>query len=219
MAKVRSLAKMLGAVVMLTCAARADAAALPLVTNGASDYSIVTPEEPTVQEQFAAAELEKYLALISGAKLAVLAESKATGRKIIVAVAPRSKRAAKVQFAKGDADFDAFAIKADGDDRASRAPRAAQGKRALAVARPKTAHRFVHVVFREVRMGLHKRHYAAPRRVRQAGAVGRFRRRQTPHPAPASPGSSPGQPCATLSLKGRGEHRRTPSPRRGRGLG
>ena len=96
MAKVSWSGQVLGAVVMLTCIARTDAAALPLVTNGASDYSIVTPDEPTVQETFAAAELQKYLAQISGARLTVQTESEATGRKIIVAVAPRAKRAAKV---------------------------------------------------------------------------------------------------------------------------
>lgn len=116
MAKVSWSGQVLGAVVMLTCIARTDAAALPLVTNGASDYSIVTPDEPTVQETFAAAELQKYLAQISGARLTVQTESEATGRKIIVAVAPRAKRAAKVQFAEGDAELDAFAIETEGDD-------------------------------------------------------------------------------------------------------
>jgi len=91
MGKVSSLAKMLGVAVMLTCIARTDAAALPLVRNGASDYSIVIPDEPTSQEQFAAAELQEYLALISGARLTVQTESRAAGRRIVVAVAPRAK--------------------------------------------------------------------------------------------------------------------------------
>lgn len=116
MTKLGSLARTLGAVVMLTCIAHTDAAALLLATNGASGYTIVTPDEPTVQEQFAAAELQRYLALISGARLTVQTESKAAGRKIVVAVAPRAKRASKVQFAEGDAELDAFAIETDGND-------------------------------------------------------------------------------------------------------
>jgi len=92
------------------------AQALSLAADGRSDYRIVTPDGPTAQEQFAAAELRKYLALISGTELMVETEGKATGRKIGVAVAGRLKAAAKVEFAKGEADLDAFAIETSGDD-------------------------------------------------------------------------------------------------------
>jgi|GEM_PF-766259 len=116
-----------------------EAKAITLLKDGASEYTIVTPDEPTIQEQFAASELQKYLAIMTGGKaerryhdntvakqpfavinggvkLDVQPESKATGKKIVVAVAPRSKAAAKIQFAKGDEDYDAFAIETDGND-------------------------------------------------------------------------------------------------------
>ena len=103
------------ALTALACAKCPGAAALRLVKEGASDYGIVVPDAPTVQERFAAAELQKYLALISGAKIELQAAGEEAGRKIVIAVAGRAKRAANVEFTRGDADLDAFAIETDGD--------------------------------------------------------------------------------------------------------
>ncbi|MBU4201228.1 MAG: DUF4838 domain-containing protein [Verrucomicrobia bacterium] len=114
--RITLLAKLAVITLMAACLGTVEAVELPLVTAGASKYSIVTPDQPTEREQFAAAELQKYLELISGAKLAVQTESKTDGPKIVVAVASRTKAAAKIAFAKGDADYDAFAIETSGND-------------------------------------------------------------------------------------------------------
>lgn len=100
----------------LACASFSGAATLQLATNGASSYRIAVPDAPMPSERFAAAELQKYLALISGAKIELQAAGEEAGRKIIVAVAGRAKQAAKVEFGKGDAEFDAFAIETEGGD-------------------------------------------------------------------------------------------------------
>jgi len=53
---------------------------LNFVTDGVSDYVIVTAENAHEYEQFAAQELRDYLNKISGAKLSIVSEQKAAGR-------------------------------------------------------------------------------------------------------------------------------------------
>lgn len=82
-------AVMLGGVMLVLAAATLHAAAAPpppivqLVAAGASNHAIATTEQPTATEQFAARELARYIELISGAKLPVVAGDARAGTKAI----------------------------------------------------------------------------------------------------------------------------------------
>jgi hypothetical protein len=74
--------------IVLTAASAAQAQVLTLVTEGKSGYRIVTSANPAPPEQFAADELSRYLAEISGARLPVGTDAKGEQLVLIGGGAP-----------------------------------------------------------------------------------------------------------------------------------
>ncbi|MFQ5808961.1 MAG: DUF4838 domain-containing protein, partial [Armatimonadota bacterium] len=82
-----------------------------LVEDGASKAVIVLPQEPSHIEQYAAAELQRYVAKMSGAELPIVAEGEAgRGYKILVGNT-RGLRQAKVQLNADTAGRDGFVLR------------------------------------------------------------------------------------------------------------
>lgn len=65
------------ATILLAAGCASASRELVVAERGASDYRIVTPDQPTAAEAYAASELQAYLAEATGAKLPVVAEGQA----------------------------------------------------------------------------------------------------------------------------------------------
>ena len=88
-----------------------------IAKNGSSPVTIITPDDPTPQENLAARELSKYIEKITGAKLKIKPESAAQSPIIAVAQQGRLKKQPEgANFTKEEIEFDAFLIQSTGKD-------------------------------------------------------------------------------------------------------
>jgi hypothetical protein len=98
----------------LLFAVPAGAGELVLVDAGQSAHAIVTPARPAPAEQFAAAELQRYLQIMTGARLPVLREAPGGPARFISIGATTAARAAGAVPRPRYAEDDGFEIRAAG---------------------------------------------------------------------------------------------------------
>jgi hypothetical protein len=85
---------------------------LQLVEDGASEYEIVLPSDPSAVEQFAASELQEYLQKMSGAQLPIT-RGEAPARSILIGVEGAQQRG--VSLAEERLGWDGFVMQTEGN--------------------------------------------------------------------------------------------------------